>query len=71
MTRQQLYKRNRKIADYLSTPRNFTLKGEPVYPTILEAAVEFNLSINQIFIIKKDLLGLDEGIERKLKSGSE
>lgn len=45
-------KRNQKIIKYLTTAQGRHENGNPVYPTLFMTAVHFNLSVNQISLIK-------------------
>lgn len=67
MTIKQRNERNLKVAKFLATPITYSANGKPVYPSLGYTAAEFNLSLAQIFRIKKDLLGLDEMAERHIK----
>lgn len=58
--------RDDKLIKYLNTPVTYEkTTGRPIYPTLNEAAFEFDLSVAQVHRIKKKLVGLNRLLRKE------
>ena len=58
--------RDERLIKYLNTPMTYeTTTGKPIYPTLNEAAFEFDLSVAQVHRIKKRLVGLNKLLRKE------
>jgi len=69
MNFRQQADRNEQIIKFLTTSTGVDNENKPYYPTLFDAAIKFNLSINHIMRIKKKMIGLDQNRERRLPHG--
>lgn len=67
MNIQNRKQRDRQLANYLCTIVDTKPNGKPIYRTLEEAGVRFNLCATHVARIKRALIGSDVDGIRKLK----